>query len=219
MKKIFAAVLALLCVLGLVGCSPIDNVPSLEAVKGYSADDFNDNTTDIVSSGSEHGQSQSAHLLSVDVKVTEVVNDTTFKVEALADCSDKITTGDTISVTTDFESVADILENYQESNHFKIYFPTIGETDAGFSVTCFDAVQYDADGECLELPDIEADTVKFQDKTLNKSDLSAETLEWLERYNALSPEEQLAISSIPADLYALCGYGEAEDVEVNGPTE
>lgn len=71
----------------------------------------------------------------------------------------------------------------------------------------------------MELPDIEADTVKFQDKTLNKSDLSAETLEWLERYNALSPEEQLAISSIPADLYALCGYGEAEDVEVNGPTE
>lgn len=181
--------------------------------------DNDDNATAIVSFESEHGQSQSTRLLSVDVKVTEVVNDTTFKVEALADCPDKITTGNTISVTTDFESVADILENYQESNHFKIYFPTVGETDAGLSVTCFDAVQYDADGECSELPDIEGDTVQFQDKALNKSDLSAETLEWLERYNALSPEEQLAISSIPSDLYELCGYGEGENTEVGAPTE
>ena len=165
------------------------------------------------------GQIQSAQLLSVDVKVIEIVNDTTFTVEALADCSDKIRTGDIISVTTDFEEVVVILRNYQESNHFKMYFPNVGKTDEGFSVNCFDVIQYDANGECLEMPDIEADTVSFHDKTFNKSDLSTETLEWLEHYNTLSPEEQLAISRIPNDLYELCGYGEMENAEVDGPTE
>lgn len=42
MKKIIAAALTLICIFGLVGCSPMDNVPSLEAVKEYSNDDFNE---------------------------------------------------------------------------------------------------------------------------------------------------------------------------------
>ncbi len=53
------------------------------------------------------------------------------------------------------------------------------------------------------------ETVSFHDKTFNKADLSQETLEWLERYNGLTEAEQLSISSIPADLYELCGYGDA----------
>ena len=57
----------------------------------------------------------------------------------------------------------------------------------------------------------ESETVSFRDKTFNKADLSEETLEWLEHYNTLSSEEQLAISSIPADLYKLCGYGNAAE--------
>lgn len=65
----------------------------------------------------------------------------------------------------------------------------------------------------------EADTVSFHDKTFNKADLSAETLEWLEKYNAMSEDEKLAISYIPEDLYELCGYREAENEEVNAPTE
>ena len=65
----------------------------------------------------------------------------------------------------------------------------------------------------------ETDTVSFHDKTFNKADLSAETLEWLEKYNAMSEDEQLAISYIPADLYELCGYGEAENGEVSAPAE
>ena len=65
----------------------------------------------------------------------------------------------------------------------------------------------------------EADTVSFHDKTFNKADLSAETLEWLEKYNAMSEDEQLAISYIPADLYELCGYGEAVNGEINAPTK
>ena len=56
------------------------------------------------------------------------------------------------------------------------------------------------------------ETVTFQDKTFNKSDLSQETIEWLENYNSLSEEEQLAISYIPSELYELCGYPTAEDM-------
>ena len=59
------------------------------------------------------------------------------------------------------------------------------------------------------------ETVTFHDKTFNKADLSEETLEWLEHYNTLSSEEQLAISSIPADLYKLCGYGNAAEIVVD----
>lgn len=62
--------------------------------------------------------------------------------------------------------------------------------------------------------DQNSNTVQFHGKTFNKSDLSTETLEWLEKYNALSEDEQLAISYIPADLYKLCGYDEAEDAPV-----
>lgn len=53
-------------------------------------------------------------------------------------------------------------------------------------------------------------TVSFHDKTFNKTDLSEDTLEWLEWYNELSETEQLAISYIPSDLRELCGYGNAE---------
>lgn len=62
----------------------------------------------------------------------------------------------------------------------------------------------------------ENETISFQDKTFNKSDLSKETIEWLEQYNALSTEDQLAINYIPADLYKLCGYGEIDAVESKG---
>lgn len=54
--------------------------------------------------------------------------------------------------------------------------------------------------------------ISFHDKTFNKSDLSEETIEWLENYNTLSEEEQLAISSIPADLYGLYGYPKVSDM-------
>ena len=53
----------------------------------------------------------------------------------------------------------------------------------------------------------ENEVVEFHGQVFNKSDLSEETLEWLEWYNSLSPEEQLAVSSIPADLYTDDGAG------------
>lgn len=57
----------------------------------------------------------------------------------------------------------------------------------------------------------ETKIIRFHDKAFNRSDLSEETIEWLEWYNSLSEKEQLAISSIPTDLYELCGYPTAED--------
>ena len=45
------------------------------------------------------------------------------------------------------------------------------------------------------------ETVEFDGQLFNKADLSKGTLEWLEWYNSLPPEEQLAVNSIPADLY------------------
>lgn len=56
------------------------------------------------------------------------------------------------------------------------------------------------------------ETISFHDKPFNKSDLSEETIEWLEKYNSLSAEEQLAISYIPSELYELCGYPTVEDM-------
>lgn len=50
-------------------------------------------------------------------------------------------------------------------------------------------------------------TIEFNGQSFSKSDLTEETLEWLEWYNSLSPEEQLAVSSIPADLYTDDGAG------------
>lgn len=62
-------------------------------------------------------------------------------------------------------------------------------------------------------------TILFRDKAFNKSDLSKETLEWLDWYNGLSEDEQLAIDSIPTDLCELCVLPLAEASEVNGSTE
>lgn len=171
MKKIFATVLTLICVLGLIGCSPMDDVPTLEAVKEYSAEDFNEHFEGVNREGLIEVWGDPAGSMS----------------EENADMWD-----------IDDESMVVIY--WKDNGKFK---------DAEISIK--ETAPAPADGECIELPDIEADTVQFHDKTLNKSDLSAETLAWLERYNALSSEEQLAISSIPKDLYDLCGYGEATE--------
>lgn len=57
----------------------------------------------------------------------------------------------------------------------------------------------------------ETETILFNNKTFNKSDLSQGTIEWLEWYNNLSEEDQLAISFIPAEL---CEYTTTEDAEL-----
>nr|WP_243164646.1 hypothetical protein [Catenibacillus scindens] len=47
----------------------------------------------------------------------------------------------------------------------------------------------------------EDEVVEFHGQLFHKSDLTEKTLKWLEWYNSLSQEEQLAVNSIPADLY------------------
>ncbi len=56
--------------------------------------------------------------------------------------------------------------------------------------------------------------IRYLDQWYSRSDLSAETIAWLEWYNGLSAEEQLAVSSEPHDLYELDGYGGGADVTV-----
>ena len=51
------------------------------------------------------------------------------------------------------------------------------------------------------------ETVEFEGQLFNKSDLSEETLEWLEWYNSIPQEKQLAVNSIPAELYTDDGAG------------
>ena len=57
------------------------------------------------------------------------------------------------------------------------------------------------------LENAENETVEFEGQLFNKSDLSEETLKWLEWYNSLPPEKQLTVSSIPAELYTDDGAG------------
>ena len=54
--------------------------------------------------------------------------------------------------------------------------------------------------------------VEFHGNLFNTGDLSKETIEWLEWYNSLSPEDQLAISSVPADLYTYDSSGAVDEV-------
>lgn len=67
----------------------------------------------------------------------------------------------------------------------------------------------------IQFPEEKMETIRFQDKVFQKSDLSEETINWIENYNSLSEEEQLSISGIPAELYEMCGYPLKEDMEVN----
>ena len=56
--------------------------------------------------------------------------------------------------------------------------------------------------------------IRYLDQWYSRSDLSAETIAWLEWYNGLSAEDQLAVSSVPHDLYDQAGYGGRADVAV-----
>ena len=52
--------------------------------------------------------------------------------------------------------------------------------------------------------------IRFHDEVFKRADLSPETVEWLEWYNELTEEEQLAISYIPGEIHSIL-YGEAQE--------
>ena len=56
-----------------------------------------------------------------------------------------------------------------------------------------------------------ASQVQFGGKWIDEAGLSEETLEWIEWYNSLSEEEQLAVSAVPADLLEESGISGTED--------
>lgn len=96
-------------------------------------------------------EGQDAHLLSVNVKVIEKIEDgnAAFRVQALESCGNDIENDDVILVTAEIPEICDILEAYQESNSFRIYFPKINEAADGIGVVCFDIVQYDSSGQII----------------------------------------------------------------------
>lgn len=57
-----------------------------------------------------------------------------------------------------------------------------------------------------------ADVIKYHELYFSKSDLSGETVEWLEWYNSLTEEERLAISYVPHELYT---YDNSETVDAD----
>lgn len=56
--------------------------------------------------------------------------------------------------------------------------------------------------------------IRYLDQWYSRSDLSEETIAWLEWYNSLPEEVQLTVSSVPHDLYDLEGHGGGPDIVV-----
>lgn len=71
--------------------------------------------------------------------------------------------------------------------------------------------------EVLKLTAIDT-VIEFHGQLINKSDLSEETLKWLEQYNSLPAEEQLAISFIPSDLLDASGISNGKDARAAAST-
>ena len=57
--------------------------------------------------------------------------------------------------------------------------------------------------------------VRYGDRMVDAEDLSKETLEWLDWYNSLPEEQQLAVSAVPPDLLEESGLVKTEDAEVS----
>ena len=57
--------------------------------------------------------------------------------------------------------------------------------------------------------------VRFGDRMVDADGLLEETLEWLDWYNSLPEEQQLAVSAVPPDLLEESGLVKTEDAEVS----
>ena len=57
--------------------------------------------------------------------------------------------------------------------------------------------------------------VRYGDRMVDAEGLSKETLEWLDWYNSLPEEQQLAVSAVPPDLLEESGLVKTEDAEVS----
>lgn len=188
MKKLMALVLALVCVLGLVGCQ--------NAIKGSEVYSFPEPTTLITGTFYSQGQETAFEIGSEDYDPND------------------LSTNSVITWFYDLELTAcDKPEAVEGAESYDFYVK--GENaftyeDRGSEAyIIIDSTYYAVKNPSN--PPIEENTenevVEFHGQSFSKSDLTEETLEWLEWYNSLTPEEQLAVSSIPADLYTDDGAG------------
>ena len=175
MKKLIALVLALVCVLGLVGCNQNDEL--------------------------QQGDNNMQYFFSA--KVVEV-DEAYLLLEVFDTGNSNLSEGAKIEVSTDTVS-ADGCPEFVVDECARVLLARNTDDNPPGRLEALSIYKTDETGLSI------AETITFHDKTFNKAELSQETIEWLEKYNELSETEQLSISSIPSDLYELCGYDNAED--------
>lgn len=114
--------------------------------------------------------------------------------------------GDSVEVSTDVVA-ADGCPEFTVGEYARVLLARNIE-NAAVRLDALSVYKIDETGAVLPVDtSVENGIVEFHGQSFNKSTLSEETLEWLDWYHSLSPEEQLAVSSIPADLYTDDGAG------------
>lgn len=194
MEKLTALVLALVCVLGLAGCH--------KAIKGSEVYSFPEPTTIITGTFYSQGQESAFKIGSEDYNPND------------------LSTNSVITWFYDLELTAcDKPEAVEGAESYDFYVK--GENaftyeDRGSEAYIIIDSTYYAVTNPSNPPiekNTENDFIEFHGQLFNKSDLTEETLEWLDWYNSLSEDEQLSVSAIPSDLLEESGISAAEDTE------
>lgn len=185
MRKCIALVLAFVCMFGAVGCfaSRNDNISDADEVKFAMIPMVKVNGVLYLDTG--HNNTDIGKCGTLDGEITSTV-----------DGSEKPTADN-------------------QSNFGAGYGYQYGAAEGTIELYMNDKWRIFAAEEVrqqIQFPEKETETVSFQGRTFSKDDLSQETIDWLAKYSKLSKTEQLSISSIPSDLYELCGYVKAEDL-------
>ena len=118
---------------------------------------------------------------------------------------------DTVEVSTDVVA-ADGCPEFTVGEYARVLL-TRNIEDSAVRLEALSVYEVDEAGAILPVEvSAEHEVVEFHGQLFNKCDLTEETLEWPEWYNSLLPEEQLAVSSIPADLYTDDSAGTLDSV-------
>lgn len=194
MNKLTPLVLALVCVLGLAGCQ--------KAIKGSEVYSFPEPTTLIT--GTYYSQGQ----------------ETVFEIGHEDYDPNDLSTNSVITWFYDLELIAcDKPEAVEGAESYDFYVK--GENaftyeDRGSEAYIIIDSTYYAVTNPSNPPIVkntENEFVEFHGQLFDKSDLTEETLEWLDWYNSLPEDEQLSVSAIPSDLLEESGISATEDTE------
>lgn len=144
-------------------------------------------------------QQSNSPVSGVLAEVTEILNDNQF--EAVITGEDgNFNKNDVVTVT--YESNEKIVIAIGDT--VAITYSKFEKTGRGYKISAGQIEIVSARGQQNGTTEV----IEFHGTQFNKADLSKETLEWLEQYNSLSPEEQLSISFVPSELRSSKG-GEA----------